>query len=247
MRHDRGADDAERQIEHGRIVDDLGRRREAADHLAPVRVGQRDLDEEAQEDHAQQRDDEGLDPAESEALQPQDQEHVQRGDQHAELQRDAEQQVEADGSSHHLGDVGGDDGDFGEEPEDPGHRAREGIAAGLRQVPARSDRQPRAKGLQDDGHDVGHQRHGEQRIAELGAAGDGGGPVAGVHVAHRHQEARAHEGQRPAEHRAALGDAHGAEHVDQRRLAPAAAPARFLRQFGGDAHAVGHLPKFSIG
>ena len=247
MRHDGGADDAERQIEHGRIVDDLGRRREAADHLAPVRVGQRDLDEEAQENHAQQRDDEGLDPAEAEALQPQDQEHVECRDQHADFQRNAEQQIEADGSAHNLGDVRGDDGDFGEEPEDPCDGARKGVAAGLRQVPARSDRQPGAQRLQDDGHDVGHQRHGEQRIAELGAAGDRGRPVAGVHVAHRHEEAGPHEGQRPAEHRAALGDAHGAEHVDQRRLAPAAAPARFLRQFGGDAHAVGHLPKFSIG
>ena len=70
-----------------------------------------------QRDDAQQRDDERLEPAEALLLQPQDQEHVQRGDQYAQFQRNAEQQVQADGGADHLGDVGGDDGDFGGKPQ----------------------------------------------------------------------------------------------------------------------------------
>ncbi len=48
MRHHRGADDAERQIQHRRVLDDLDRRREAADHLAPIGIGHGDLDAEAE-------------------------------------------------------------------------------------------------------------------------------------------------------------------------------------------------------
>ena len=63
--HHRRAEDAHRQIEHVRVADDLGRRGEAADHLAPLGVGEGDLDGEAGGDDADQGDDEGLDPAEA--------------------------------------------------------------------------------------------------------------------------------------------------------------------------------------
>ena len=70
MRHDGGAQDAEREIEHLRIGDDIGGGRKAADYCAPVRIGQGDLDGEADRDDPEQRHDEGLDPAETEVLQP---------------------------------------------------------------------------------------------------------------------------------------------------------------------------------
>ena len=136
VRHHGGAEDAEREIEHVRIGDDLGRRREAADHRAPIRIGHRDLDREADRDDAEQRHDEGLDPAEAEVLHPQDQEHVERGDQHAELERNAEQEVEPDRGADHLGQIGGADRDLRQHPERPRHRARKRVAAGLRQVAA---------------------------------------------------------------------------------------------------------------
>ena len=229
MRHDGGADDAERQIEHGRVRHDLGGGREAADHLPPLRIGQRDLHEETGEDHPQQRDDEGLDVAEAEALQPEDQEHVERGDQHAQFQRDAEEQVEADRRPHHLGDIGGDDRYFGEQPEHEGDGTRIGIAAGLRQVTAGADRKARTQGLQDDGHDVRHQRHRQQRIAELGPTRDGRRPVARIHVADGHQIAGADEGHGPAEGRAVRRQLDRPEDVDQWRLAAWPAPAGLFR------------------
>ncbi len=48
------------------------------------------------------------------------------------------------------------------------HPAREGVAAGLRQILAGADRQPRAERLQDDRHDIGEQRDRKQRVAETG-------------------------------------------------------------------------------
>ena len=68
-------------------------------------------------------------------LQPQDQEHVERGDDHADLERNAEQQIEADRGADHLGEVGGADGDLGEQPQRPG-RPQRGKAS--RQACARS-------------------------------------------------------------------------------------------------------------
>ena len=88
---------------------------------------------------------EGLDPAEAEALHPQDQEHVERGDDHADLERNAEQQIEPDRRADHLGEVGRADRDLGQQPQRPRHRARERVAAGLRQIAAGADAQPRTQ------------------------------------------------------------------------------------------------------
>ncbi len=57
--------------------------------------------------------------------------------------------------------------------------ARKRVAAGLRQVAPGADAEPRAERLQQDRHEVGQQRDGQQRVAELGAAGERGRPVAG--------------------------------------------------------------------
>ena len=103
---------------------------------------------------AEERHDEGLYPAEAEVLHPQHQKDIERGDDDADLERDAEQEIEADGGAHHLGDVGGDDGDLGKEPQRPGDLFREGIAAGLRQIAPGCDGKPGAQRLQDDRHDV---------------------------------------------------------------------------------------------
>jgi hypothetical protein len=124
-----------------------------------------------------------------------------------------------------LGDVGGDDGDFGEEPQNQGDGFREGVAAGLRQVSARGDGEAGAERLQDDRHDVGHQRDDEQRVAELGAAGDRGGPVAGIHVADRDEVAGADESHGAPPHRGVGADGNAAVNIAERCLAAVAAPS----------------------
>ena len=109
------------------------------------------------------------------------------------------------------------------DPQRIGGPARIGVAAGLRQVAARGDGEARAQRLQHDRHDVGDEGDDQQRVAELGAAGERGGPVAGVHVAHRHQIAGPQEGREPARAGALHGD--GAVHVGERRLPARPAPA----------------------
>src|SRR4029077_12716281 len=102
VRHHRGADDANREIEHVRVTHDLGGWRKAADHCAPVGIGHRDLHDEAECDYAHQSDNECLDPAEAKILHPEDQKYVERRNQHADLERNAEQQVEADCGTDHF-------------------------------------------------------------------------------------------------------------------------------------------------
>ena len=119
VRHHGRADDADRQIEHVRILHDLDRRREADDHRAPIRIGHRDLDREADRDHAEQRHDQRFDITEAEILHPQDQKHVERGDQHAQLKWNAEQEIEPDRGADHFGKVGCADRDLGDDPQRP--------------------------------------------------------------------------------------------------------------------------------
>lgn len=103
MRHDRRADDAKREVEHRRVVEDLAAWGKACDDFAPDRVGLSDEHDETGGDQRHQGNDQRLDPAEPLVLQPQDQEHVSGCDEDADLEWDAEEEVEADGSADHLG------------------------------------------------------------------------------------------------------------------------------------------------
>ena len=138
---------------------------------------------------------------------------------HADLERNVKQQIEADGGADHFGQVGRGDGDFRRQPQRPRHPARKGIAAGLREVAPGADAEPRAQRLQHDRHQIGQQRDEQQRVAEFGAAGERGRPVAGIHVADRDEIARTQERQQLAPERPLLGRLHRREHARQRRLA----------------------------
>ena len=72
-----------------------------------------------------------------------------------------------------------------------------GLVAELRQIALGGHAQLEREALQQDGHQVGGHDDGEQRVAEARAAGDVGGPVAGVHVADRDQESGAEKAQQP--------------------------------------------------
>ena len=100
------------------------------------------------------------------------------------------------------------------------HRLREGVAAGLGEIAAGGDGEPGAERLQHDRHDVGDQRDDQQRVAELGPAGERGRPVAGVHVADGDEIARAHESRGLAPRRAGGPNGDRPVHVGQRGLRP---------------------------
>ena len=77
-------------------------------------------------------------------------------------------------------------------------RLRVLLAAGLREVLAGHHAELHAQRLQEHRHQVRQQDHPDEGVAELGAAGEVGRPVAGVHVADADQVAGAGEGEEAA-------------------------------------------------
>ena len=195
VRHHRGAEDADRDVEHVAVGEDAGGRDHAARDLAEHRARQPELDGERPGDEDDERDDERFDVAEAAVLQVEDDEHVERRQADAPDERQAEQQVERDGGAEHLGEVAGGDGDFAEDPQADGGLARVVVAAGLGEVAAAGDAEARGERLQQDRHQVRDHDDAEQRVAEARAAGEVGGPVARVHVADRDEVARAGKGE----------------------------------------------------
>ena len=78
------------------------------------------------------------------------------------------------------------------------------------QILAGDDAQPHAQALQHDGSQAGQHHHKQQLIAELRAALDRRGPVAGVHIADRDQVAGADKAEEAAPPRAVLAYGHAA-------------------------------------
>ena len=171
---------------------------------ADRRSGGDDLDGEAAEDDDQQRDDEGLEVAEAPVHQQQHEEGVERRQARAADQRNAEQELQRDRRADHLGQVAGDDRQLAGDPEHEVDRSRIVVAAGLGEVAAGGDAEPGGERLQQDRHQVRQHDDEEQRVAELGAAGEVGRPVARIHVADRDHVARPHEGEQAAEPDASL-------------------------------------------
>ncbi len=198
MRHHRRADDADRDVEHLRIGEDLALRHEAVQDFGDRRCGRYDLNPEADRDHHQQRDDEGLEETETAVHQDEQQERIERREQRAADQRDAEQELQRDRGADDLGEIAGDDRRLAGQPQQEVHRRRIGGAAGLREVAVGDDAEPCRQRLQQDRHQIREQDDGEQRVAELRPAGEVGRPIAGVHVADGDEIARADEGEHPA-------------------------------------------------
>ena len=130
-------------------------------------------------------------------------------------ERDAEQQIEGDGRPDDLGQVARRNRDLGQHPEHDGRPARVVGAARLGQVVAGADAQPHGQRLQQDRHQVRQQDDAEQRVAEPGAAGEVGGPVAGIHVADGDEIARAREREQLAPEAGGHRDRHGPVHLRQ--------------------------------
>ncbi len=110
MRHHGRADDADRDIEHGRVADDACLRDEAAQHLAQDRPREDELSDETGGDHQQQADDEGFQAPAALLQQAEDDQGADGRDADAPAERDAEQQMQRDGGTQQLGEIAGDDG-----------------------------------------------------------------------------------------------------------------------------------------
>ncbi len=129
--------------------------------------------------------------------------------------RHAEQELQGDHRTDHLGQVARGDGDLGQDPEREVHRPGILRPAGLRQVVPGDHPQPCREGLEHHRHQVRHQEDPEQGVAEPGPALQVGRPVPRVHVADAHQIRRPQEREQPLE-RVPLRDPDRAMHLAQR-------------------------------
>ena len=121
------------------IAHDLDVRNEALHDAADFRSRDDDLEQEADTDHGDERDDERLEQPEALVLQVEHDEHVERGDRDAPGERDAEEQVERDRGADDFGQVARGDGDFAQHPEREPDRLGVVIATRLREVAAGDD------------------------------------------------------------------------------------------------------------
>jgi hypothetical protein len=158
-----------------------------------------------------------------------DQQHVQRGEAHTPDERQAEEQVQRDGRADDFREVARADGQFAQAPQHHGHGLGIMVAARLREVAPCHDAELGAQRLQKDRHEVRHQDDGKQRVAKGRAAGEIGGPVAGVHVADGHEVARAGEGKQLAPEAERLWHGDAAIHFSERRLFRRLIPAGVSR------------------
>ena len=120
---------------------------------------------------------------------------VEGGDADADGYRHAEKQVQCQRTAQHFGQVGGDDGEFGPQPQKTIHARRITLAADAGQILLRDDAQPHAERLQQHRGQAGHQHHEQQAVAETRTGFDVRRPIARVHIAHRHQQTRAGKAQ----------------------------------------------------
>src|SRR6185437_5546992 len=129
-----------------------------------ARLGEQNLQPEADPDLPDERDHQRLDQAEAFLLQKQNQQNVERGQAHPPDQGNVKKQVECDGGSDDFGQIAGGNRDLRPNPEHKRHRPAEVVAAGGGQVAPRHHSQFDGQGLQQNGHQVGQHDDGKQRV-----------------------------------------------------------------------------------
>ena len=249
MGHHGGAEDADGYVEHFLVAQDFGVGNEAASGFPPDWVCEEDFVGEAEADAGDERDHEGFDEAEAASLQGEDDEDVGGGEEHAEKQRDVEEEIKSDGGAEDFGEVAGGDGEFAGHPEKNGHAAGIVVAAGLGEIASGDDAEFRGEPLEKHRQEITDQDDAEKGVAELGAAADVGGPVAGVHVADGDEIAWAGEGENFAKPVRAVGDGYAAVGFGERGEREGAAPRGYFGLVGREGRGggeslgedVGHL------
>ncbi len=195
MRHDSRPEDANRH--------EQGTRRQGGpqtgNHAQHIGLRLEHLDQETAADGRHQHQDHGLHLPHPPALKVQERERVKRRNQTAPEEWQPEEQLQGDDRTQHFRQVRCRNCDLGQDPENQIDPGRILGPACLGQVVSRHHPQPSSQSLQQNGHQVGHQKHPDQRITEPGAPLEIGGPVAWVHVAHAYQIGRPQEREKPAQ------------------------------------------------
>ena len=197
VRHDGGADDADRQQQRLGIGD--FRRDQMIRRRRPVDRRNEHFEEIAKADHADDRADDQFERPEAVAFEHQQAVGHDRGHAHAGYQRHVEQQRQADGAAEKLGEIGRHGGNLADHPHRQHHRTRKMIAAHFRKVLAGDDAELGGQALEQHGDDVGEQHDPEQAIAVFRAGLDVGGEIARVHIGDRGDDRGTDKGQRGAQ------------------------------------------------
>jgi hypothetical protein len=98
MRHHGRPEDADGQIKHGRVGDDIDAGDQPAGQAAPARLRQEELGGEAEADHGHQGKNDRLDAAVAASLQSEHEQHLKAHEGNADDERQTEQQLQGVGS-----------------------------------------------------------------------------------------------------------------------------------------------------
>src|SRR2546421_2905885 len=139
VRHHRGPQNADRDVEHAGIAHDLRRWNKSFRDAEEVWMRSENLPGETTADNNNERDHQRLDVTKPLVLQEQNEQDVQRSDAHARQQRETEEQIQRYGGANDFGKVAGRDRDFANYPEKYRNRFAVVIAAGLGKIAAGSD------------------------------------------------------------------------------------------------------------
>ena len=199
MGHDGGADDADGEIEHLRIAQDLGIRQEAPGKGAERRMRQAQLIGEAAGDDGQQQAD-GIFRQPPAGMRQAEQGQGEAGRQdHAGCDGKPEQKLERHGRPQQLGHIRRHHGNLGGRPADQRQRTRQALADEPGQILARRQGEANGENLQEGRRQAGGQHHEEQSEAVARPGGHIRRPIAGIDIAHRHHIPRPQHRQPPAQ------------------------------------------------
>jgi len=174
------------------------------DGLVPVCMDEEKLNGVAAADDADEGHDDEFDGAEAVELKGEDGEDTdgcdECGNEHdgsageaKRLELLAEEEIEAEGGTEEFGEVGGEGGEFGGNPQADNGGTGEMVATILRECTPGDDAEFGREELHEDGHEVGPEQDPEQVIAEAGASVNIGGEVAGVNIGDAGYEGGAEE------------------------------------------------------
>jgi len=198
MRHDGGADDADGEIEHVRILEDPGIRQEAPGQRAERGLGEAQLIGEGAGDDGQHQGDGLLGHPPARERENEQNEGDASGEQHAGGDGKTEEQLEGHGGAQKLGQIRRHHGDLRRTPAKKRQRPRQPLAHQPGEILARGQGQPDREDLQKGRRQARGQHHRKQGEAVARPGRDIRRPIAGIDIAHRDHISRPEQGQQPA-------------------------------------------------
>ena len=122
MWHDRGSDDADADVKHLLVHDDVRARHKTGQHTQKVWFGQDQLGCEASGDGRDQNDNKRFDVTKTFLLKVKNSQHIERSNAATPHQRDTEEKLQGDGRADHFGKIARGDRDLTKNPKKPNGR-----------------------------------------------------------------------------------------------------------------------------